>query len=348
MTDVDTLERWEHGSDFHLTLEAGRLDAPWCERPHALWGSGRSAMRALLAFGRRERGWTRALVPTFCCQHLVAALAGELPVAPYPDSPDEAAPRHVATKPGDVVIVVNLLGTRTRATIATDAPVIEDHTHDPFAPWAFESTADWAVASLRKTMPLPDGGVLWSPRGEPVPASPPASDSHLLAAHDRLAGMVLKRHYLAGHDVAKESFRTRLIAGERAMAAGPPSGISPFSRDRLGTLPSREWRERRLRNLGIVGEALSAVAGVRVLPSTFAATLVFDRSEVATRARTALLDACVYPATLWTLADPVVAIPDAHRDLSQRIMTLHCDFRYEPDDMRRVAAIVGRVVDDAR
>ncbi|MBC8067856.1 MAG: hypothetical protein IAG13_05930, partial [Deltaproteobacteria bacterium] len=45
-------KRWEHGSDFHLASATGELAAPWIGRPHTLWGSGRDAMRALLAWGR--------------------------------------------------------------------------------------------------------------------------------------------------------------------------------------------------------------------------------------------------------------------------------------------------------
>jgi hypothetical protein len=345
MTETAMRARWEHGSDFAMTQEAGTLASAWCERPHGLWGSGRDAMRALLQWGRRERGWTRVQMPSFYCQDVVVALARELPVALYPDSPDEPAPRHVATQPGDVVVAVNLLGTRTAATIECDAPIIEDHSHDPFAPWADQSTAEWAVASLRKTLPLPDGGVVWSPKGEPLPVVGAPTDAHLCAAFDRLAGMVLKGHYLAGHDVAKDSFRARLVAGERSIADAAISGISPFSRDRLPTLPARQWRERRLQNLAVFSAALGRARGVRLLPSTFAATLVFDREQVATRVRAALVEQRVYPATLWSLHDAQVAgIPDAHRDLSRRVLTLHCDFRYGPDDMQRVAAIVEQAL----
>jgi hypothetical protein len=44
---------------------------------------------------------------------------------------------------------------------------------------------------------------------------------------------------------------------------------------------------------------------------------------------------------LWSLEERAVAgLPARHLDLSRRVLSLHCDFRYTDDDMRRVAAIV--------
>ena len=56
-----------------------------------------------------------------------------------------------------------------------DIILIEDHTHDPFSTWAQQSTAHYAMASLRKTLPIPDGAILWSPQkmSLPKPTSPP-------------------------------------------------------------------------------------------------------------------------------------------------------------------------------
>jgi hypothetical protein len=45
---------------------------------------------------------------------------------------------------------------------ASEWLLVEDHSHDPFSPWAVGSSADYAFCSLRKTLPVPDGGLLWS------------------------------------------------------------------------------------------------------------------------------------------------------------------------------------------
>ena len=333
--------RWEHGSDLHLSRETGGLEAPWTAGGATLWGSGRDALRALQRFGRKEEGWRRVLVPNFFCGEVVSALARELPVAFYGDAPDGPLPARVDAERGDVLLVVNTFGGRDPSRVQTGAVVVEDHTHDPLSPWAFGTRADYAVASLRKTLPLPDGGVLWSPTGAPLPPEAVPTLAHRRAAGDRLLAMALKRAYLAGGSVEKGAFRARAVAGERAIGRGEISGITAASRARLPTLPGARWRERRARNLGAFRAALGPLPGVRLLDAPFAATLLFDDPILRERVRSALLAASVYPAVLWPLeAGEGAALPRDHVHLSRRLLSLHCDYRYDVDDMERVARMV--------
>jgi hypothetical protein len=341
--------RWEHGSDFHLCFEAGALEAPWCDRPSTLWGSGRDALRALLAWGRERRLFERVLAPSFFCRDVVAALARELPVATYDDAPDAPLPARVDADDRDVLLVVNTYGMRARSRIETRAVVVEDHTHDPLSPWAFESDADYAVASLRKTLPLTDGGVLWSPSGHGLPAEIEATDTHLRAAVDRLLAMGLKRRYLEGRSVEKASFRAAALASEGTIGTGAISGISALSRARLPTLPARAWRERRERNLGAFRAAFGKTPGVRLLEAPFTATLRFDSAEQRDRVRRSLIASRIYPAVLWPLETSAAhPIPSRHVELAKRLFSIHCDFRYDERDMERVAGAVRAAIDVSR
>ena len=116
--------RWEHGSFFHLSLQTGALEAPWRGRPSTLWGSGRDAIRALLAWGRETLGFERVLVPSFFCPEVISALACELPVAIYPDAPGEPLPAGIDAGPRDVLVVVNTYGMRSKARVDTRAVVL--------------------------------------------------------------------------------------------------------------------------------------------------------------------------------------------------------------------------------
>ena len=150
---------------FPISLEMGSSDLPWTAEPHTLWGSGRHALRALLAWGSRAQGWRRLLIPSYFCQDVVPAVKSEVDVAVYEHAPTELRPESCRGRRWRC---------RSRGCDLWDAPaheirgspvVVEDHSHDPSSPWAASSSAHYAVASLRKTMPLPDGGVLWSPQG---------------------------------------------------------------------------------------------------------------------------------------------------------------------------------------
>ncbi len=350
VSDLDVRPaRWEHGSFFHLSLETGALEAPWGGAPSTLWGSGRDAMRALLAWGRERLGFERILVPGFFCPEVTSALARELPVAIYPDAPGDPLPARVDASARDVLLVVNTYGMRAGARVCTRAVVLEDHSHDPLSPWAFESEADYAVASLRKTLPLPDGGVLWSPRGRELPPERRWTATHARAAACRLAAMAWKRQYLEGAPLDKEAFRARARAAETAFGSGEISGITPLSRDRLPALPGGAWRERRARNLAAFRSALGEVRGVRVVEAPFAATLLFDSPGRREQVRAALVAARVYPAVLWPLEERLHPdVPPRHCELSRRLLSLHCDFRYGERDMERVAEAVRRALSRRR
>jgi hypothetical protein len=229
---------------------------------------------------------------------------------------------------------------RRSLDIDTDAVVVEDHTHDPLAACAYASNADYAVASLRKTLPLPDGGVLWSPKDKDLPRERPVTPRHLQVAMNRLSAMALKLHYLSGCAVDKAEFRARFAEGERAIGAGAISGISAFSRQRLRSLPARRWQEVRADNLAQIRREIDAVPGFQLLDTPFAATLVFSSAQLRDRVRSALIVERIYPAVLWPLEEPD-GTPAEQVELSRRLLTIHCDFRYSRKDMSRVAAQIA-------
>lgn len=340
--------RWEHGSDFHLTLPRGDADAfPWGRGPVTLWGSGRDALRAVIRRGRQHRGWRRLHCPSFYCQDVVRALAREIDVVLYAESPLEPAPALPRPAAHEVLLVVNVYGLRPRPELPGGA-VIEDHTHDPWSDWACSSQAEYAVVSLRKTLPLPDGGALWSPRSAPLPEERAMTSAHAQACLDRLSAMALKTRYLEGRRVAKAAFRALAVAGERAVGAGDaPSGVSGYTRAALPALPTARWRRARSGNRAALRAALGDLPGVSVLDTPFAVTLVFHGTgadERRDRARAALADARVYAAVLWPLESAAVGgIPAEHADLARRLLTLQCDFRYTRRDMMVVAERVRRI-----
>ena len=341
-------DRWELGSDFHLMSETGSGLLPWATRPHSLWGSGRDAIRALFDWGREEHGWRSLLVPSYFCQEVVGSIARSVPVRSYPWGP-LTGPYIVSSRVRDVVLVPALFGARPSVSVDGPAMTIEDHSHDLLAPWVKESRADYAIASLRKTLPLPDGGVIWSPKDRSVPSEEPLTGQHASSALLRLSAMILKRDYLLGEMVAKPAFRDMSVAGERTIASGPPSGISAFSRERLHTVPAQEWRARRARNLEVLRARLRSVDAFEILDIPFALMLLFSHAEERDRVRKRLIDMDVYPSVLWSLDDPAVeGIPDEHIDLSHRILAIACDQRYSVTDMERVASVVERAVATTR
>lgn len=338
-------ERWESGSDLDYTWEAGTATLPWEGQPVTLWGSGRDAIRGIYEWGRERHGWRRLLMPSYFCQDVVGSTQRSAPVEVYPWVPTDDTGASIQTAPGDVVFVSAMFGRKPAVEVRGPAHIIEDHSHDLLAPAARSSRADYVIVSLRKTLPLPDGGAAWSPRGHELPPEPAVTDAHARSALERLSAMVLKRMYLDGAPIDKEAFREVSIRGERLMARGDIAGISAFSRVRLDSLPTLQWRQRRAANRSAFFAALGERSGIETLDAPFAAILVFPDAGQRELVRRSLIDGRIYPSVLWPLERPVVSgIPVAHVELSRRMLSIHCDQRYTTDDMERVAAAVRRAV----
>ncbi|GIF06622.1 hypothetical protein [Actinoplanes siamensis] len=262
----------EIGSEFHWDPAAlvgddrGGLPG-WVPRRRELFATGCGALAAVV---RRLAPDGRLHVPSYFCLGVAEALARIVPIAFYRQLPDGRGPRWetLRARRGDVVLAQNLFGWDApepwHAWIRghPGIPVIEDHSHDPFGPWARNSTAAYVVASLRKTLPVPDGGLLWSPVGRELPA-PDGAESP--GAARKLAAMLLKSGWLDGRPVPKQSFRALQRAGEQELL-GSTGPASTFTRAVLPMLDVPGVRAASSRNARALRNALDGRTGeVKVL-----------------------------------------------------------------------------------
>ena len=334
-------------------------ELPWLERA-SLFSSGSDALARLVTWGASRYGWRRVWLPSYYCPDvpaaLVAAAANSVELLAYPDaSPWTATDLGlVSAVAGDVVVIANQLGVRARPEmthLAGRAVIVEDHSHDLGSEWARDSDADYAFASLRKTLPIPDGGAVWSPRGRELPPEPAIEDERERRLADRLAAALDRRRR---EGPADDRLRFRALARAAAASIGPGSrgGISPVSRALLPRMPVRAWRERRRRNLSILAEAAGSASSARILRApaggvAFALTLVFEAGQSRRRARRALEARAVVPTVLWPL-DPARdwGAGPADADLAGRILSIQGDQRYGDADMERLAGILREALRD--
>lgn len=332
-------------------------DHPWVHN-NIMFGSGRDAFRALIEHGKKTRGWRRLHVPCYFCQEVVSSLLSTgIEVKLYPDGPEDTPPdlRTIGTVSGDVLLRVNFFGLRASLSAEVDGDygieVIDDHSHDPWSYNALNSNADWCVVSLRKTLPIPDGGVLWSPRGHKLPPQPAVTPEHQAASLEKLAAMALKSEYLEGQDVSKEAFRKLAVSSEDSIGRGAISGMSNWSLSILNSFPTLDWREQRWSNHRSFSKALSSLRWLKVMQVTdrintcpFSAVIAFNDTELRNHIRRELISRNVYPTTLWPLDEPVISnIPSRYTDFSNRMLSIQCDGRYSANDMHTVANMIREI-----
>ncbi|MBD0339250.1 MAG: hypothetical protein ICV67_08200 [Thermoleophilia bacterium] len=340
-----TVKAWEVGGEFHSPVETPRPFHPW-PRPAVWYALGRHAVEAVVELLRVRTLW----LPDYFCHEVAVGWKERVQVRTYEDDPRWAEPRWetIGAGRGDVVLAVDYFGARTGSgweerRAGADWVLLVDHSHDPFSPWAVSSSADYAFSSLRKTLPVPDGGILWSPRDLDLPPQPrgTAEGSEL-----KLVAMLLKGRYLeaGGGDDVKERFRRLQIQGEEQLARAPVAAASPAAREAVIGGAPLPWRVRRSDNavhlLGLLTGLDAAEPVFDEWPAGAAplgVVLAFPSETVRQRVRERLREAGVYCPVHWQIEQPA---SERVRDLSTRVLTVPTDWRYTAADMERVASIL--------
>jgi hypothetical protein len=72
----------------------------------------------------------------------------------------------------------------------------------------------------------------------------------------------------------------------------------------------------------------------------FSFPLVVDTLARYERIRTRLIEAKIFPTVLWPLEETVLPVGAEARDISRRLLSIHCDGRYGAADMLRIAEVL--------
>ena len=299
----------------------------------------------------RSQGWQRLWMPEYFCYDVIESLkeAG-LELVFYTDYPgyddDDNLNANVNFKPGDALLRVNYFGMRGyRSTEKLMVPVVEDHTHDLIGDWAMKSTADWCIASLRKSLPVPEGGMLWSPKGLPLPNAPTVSDENEKIAAIRWEAMRLKACYLNGENVEKAAFRAGFVDTEEYFDSAEVCVLDAESQKFLQLFDIRDWYKRKWENWELLRDIKKD--GVRVLrPENkgcypFSLILVFELEDERNRVRKALIERQVYPAILWSVP------PSYYGEISKMsggMLSIHCDARYTKEEILQMKSIIESIL----
>ena len=337
----------EFGSDFHRCDFDFRIN----ESQLCLYGDtrfyacGRHAIEAII---RQER-WTRIWMPVYFCYEVIGYIRSiGIEVLFYDDYPlcdkDEEVVRCLPYKSGDVLFRTDYFGLRRwRTNKGIGVPVIEDHTHGLTTDWAVMSDADWCVASLRKSLPMAAGGMLWSPKGKLLPNSIEPTDCCVEMASERYEAMLMKADYLRtiyatekdDADV-KSSFREKYINSENRIDKMTLSGIDKLSEEIANTLNIKQWNDLKYDNWQIANQILRnrffVVGGDRKdYWQPFSLILMMSSAAERNSLQQYMLKHKIYPAILWRMPDNTEF--EEARSFSERMISVHCDIRYSRSEI---------------
>lgn len=342
-------DAWELGGEFHWGANCRPGQSGAILSGAQLYATGRVALESIINYGKKELGWKRVWFPSYFCPEVVKHI-GETGIylAFYHDLPYGVPQVPRDTNQGDVLFISNTFGLRTARQYAEfyelALPVIEDHTHDPWSDWCRASCADYSIASFRKTIPVPDGGGLWSNNQKPLPVvSEDSTCSLTTAVAFKLQAMLLKKTYLRDGVDTKQQYLSLFSRGEEQLALAGTE-ISVLSENIIKNFAWQEWRQRRVHNYSILREQLRGIDGVEILISQetylcpFSVILLFKDQNMRDRIRTLLANSSIYTAVLWpmTKEDSKWAGQESV-DFSKRLLSIHCDGRYSEVDMMEIS-----------
>ena len=356
-------KRWEIGSDFDWSEEI-LISSPvsfWFPDKYQLFSTATASLLALKTVIPKLPGKPlRIHVPSFYCLSVVSKLQTVFEVCWYRDLPGESYPDFDTLKPspGDLVIAVNLFGIKSQQPWQDwqqehpNIILVEDHTHDPFSLWAKNSKADYATSSLRKTLPIPDGGILWSPKNLPLP-QPFGKESP--GAYKKLMGMVLKRSYLKGLPINKDDYLRLIRDAQDELDDETNSAISVFTNNFLLFLDVESFRQQRAANISkFINLTLNQNNSYWKPLFTnweqgsvpFNGIIVCQSKTIRDALRKYLISNDIFAPIHWQQPDQGIVSNDSKAiALSSTILTIPTDQRYGEEDIIRIVEILNNFGD---
>ncbi len=340
----------EFGSDFHFinSYNSGRAHLDDVFRDAVFLADGRQCIVALI----RQYGWKRLWMPDYFCYEVIGTIKDQtdIEVIYYADSPfDECKVDNLPCEEGDVLLRMNFFGMREhRSNRTIPCPVIEDHTHDLLGHWALYSDADWCISSIRKTLPVPEGGMMWSPKGHKLIVELTPSDDNERIATVRWEGMEMKAAYLRGEGVSKDVFRKCYTDTEGWFDDADPCLIDERSKEFVSEkFDINLWHNAKRKNWKLLQDLVSHVDCCVLKPedetcTMFSFVLLLKSKVQRDTLRKRLIESHVYPAILWALPDDV---SKETKDFSKRMLSIHCDGRYTEEDIRQLAVVLNEALE---
>lgn len=337
----------EYGSDFHslqsfIASEEKEKSFP---SDAIFLASGRQCLLALI----KTLGFRRIWMPQYFCYEVIETIKKETNViiAFYVDYPEAEQNFHTLSfQEGDVFFRANFFGLKVFfSNSLMPVPVIEDHSHDLLGEWATRSDADWCIASLRKTLPIPEGGVMWSPKGHRLSLTADDTQENESMCERRWNAMDLKSKYLRGEFTNKDIFRTLYLETEDEIETLKLSSLDKRSRDFLSTFAISKWYEARRRNWKLLKELVQddfvLLESENDKCNVFSFIMLFKDRKRRDEVRKLLITESVYPAILWKTPENVAK---EVKSFSERMLSVHCDGRYTEEDIKDLASRINRVL----
>ena len=313
---------------------------------YELFYTGRQAFKYILDSISETRVIEKIWMPAYYCQHVTRWVKKVYPNLFFYDiNPfkfDKPFNIYDFASENDVVLINNYWGLSDSLKKTSAFPIIiEDHSHGWLSKNCMYSQADYCFASLRKSLPIPLGGISWKPEA-PIEQDNNRyiSDEAFYKAYDKLhAAMKLKTQFKKGNlEIEKTEYLKVIDETEDFLDRNHDIvALRPQDHDLLHKYLNINFLSYKQTNLNSIYRVLKAVDFMKVVKrhdhTTFGLILLFKDHTLWTSLRSFLIHNEIYPSFLW----PDNTLSEAW----QHVLNIHVDFRYNEQDMAYITDILN-------
>lgn len=219
---------------------------------------------------------------------------------------------------------------------------IEDRTHNLIWERQHSFQPNYIMASLRKWLPVPDGGLLWGPISKPL-----GNDTAFSST--RLKAQWMRHEFLAcGDESIKTEYRKIFSTVSDLMDKDGPSAMSAYAYT-IAKDTNWNWvRKARQKNAETLISILSSSPYISFiqnkggLSDLYVPFTVPNRDEVQRRLSTE----GIFNTIIWPLSTQQKSECRVAKYTEENMLAAPCDQRYTTDDMKLIGAEIVRVIAD--
>ncbi len=220
--------------------------------------------------------------------------------------------------------------------------IIEDRTHNLIWERSSSFQPDYIISSLRKWLPVPDGGLLWGTISKPF-----ADDTSF--SRLRLQAQCMRHEYLqCGDENLKTEYRKIFSEVSDIMEKDEPSAISAYSYALAQRTDWDDIRSIRRKNAEMLMSLLQESSYISLIQDKpgfsdlYVAFTLKNRDVVQKR----LSSEGIFNTIIWPISDEQKAACDVAKATEQTMLAAPCDQRYTVDDMYYIGKEIVRVTAD--
>jgi hypothetical protein len=319
----------------------------------------RSGRDVLKAIAEKYKGlYKRILIPALCCESMVTPfLVNGYEVSYYKLNTNFTANTEdifLKLQPTNLFLYMNYFGIQSLSDEILQlinqcfqgTIMIEDRTHDILSPRFNSFTPNFTICSIRKWLAIPDGGILYS-KGNKLNTR---TEYDAYFSNTRIKALKNKSIYLKSrHSKLKELFRQQL-ADANAYLENDKSivGISHKSYELLKIINFNKIYKARKKNIETLHLKLMILKNVKQIKelntervSLYYPLILDNRDKIQSK----LAENGVYCPVIWPLPLCAKGICEVSDYVSDHMLALPCDQRYDNSVMEYIVRMLKSVND---